>query len=208
MDRLHDLYSGGWAAAGFTNFAWRVTDMDKPSRTIESEQMPHLTHESVDFVGVNAEVPEIGLRWRFELSPITGWQDRNGWWVNTLVAFPVTLVLSVGMGIFVIASLRRRTLDKLKLQRYRSDVLSKAVSASIEVLEKFQFPLCLVSVEDFLECGEYRSYEQLRDLGKHIWLDGCWDAEGTYEDAGILLISYDGTDRHHDGFHEDTDVYK
>ena len=27
-------------------------------------------------------------------------QDRNGWWVNTLVAFPVTLVLSVGMGIF------------------------------------------------------------------------------------------------------------
>eukprot|EP00439_Symbiodinium_sp_Y106_P056305 s56_g7.t2 len=208
MDRLHDLYSGGWAAAGFRNFSWRATDMDKPSRTIESEHMPDLSHESIDMVGVDAEVPEIGLRWRFELSPIAGWQDRNGWWVNTLVAFPVTLVLSVGMGIFVIASLRRRTLDKLKLQRYRSDVLSKAVSASIEVLEKFQFPLCLVSVEDFLECGKYPSYEQLRDLGKHIWLDDCWDAEGTYEDAGILLVSYDGTDRHTDGFHEDADIYK
>ena len=31
-------------------------------------------------------------------------QDRNGWWVNTLVAFPVTLVLSVGMGIFAIGT--------------------------------------------------------------------------------------------------------
>ncbi|CAE7268707.1 unnamed protein product [Symbiodinium natans] len=210
--------AGGWVAAGFTHFAWRLSDAENPARMLECTLMTQISMGSAAayaLVGVDAAVPEIGLRWRFDLVPAVGWQASSDWWVTALVAIPVTLIFGVGMGISVIASLRKRTLDKLNVQNFRFDVLSKAVSASVEALEKFQFPLCLVSVDDFLKCGAYPSYEELRNLGKHVWLDSCWDAMGgDYEDSGILLLSYEGMSEgtdHQDSesaFDKDGDVYK
>jgi len=204
---LEELDSGGFSAGGLTLFRWRLFDTRDPSRAFTS-QKSESSELFEDRVASDLVVPGLDLRWQIELAPIQGWLATSRWWVNALAAFPVTVVLGVGMGLKVIASLRKRTLDKLAFAAYKKDVMAKAITASIETLENYQFPLCLISAEEFMEFGELLPYEALRDEGRHVWVEDCWEALEFYQASGILLLSYEGEDVEGQLRDEDGSIYK
>lgn len=129
------------------------------------------------------------MHWILELCPVNGWQiARTSEWLNLLLVLPITAMLSIGLGINVLFTLRANARQLEKSLAYRKEVRVQAISASISTLEVFQFPLCLVNVRDFLTFGHLVPFEACREQLRS--LDSCEQAQQLQRQEGVVFISH------------------
>jgi hypothetical protein len=112
-------------------------------------------------------------------------------WLAIVVSIIAALtVLVVVLGFMAARRAYERYKDALRAAREEEQGKRNRLRNAINVMQKFDFPLCIVRFTDFVEEGRLVSHEEARGKGILIWFDRWVDAIAFAEKSAIVFNSH------------------
>ncbi|CAJ1444047.1 unnamed protein product [Effrenium voratum] len=102
----------------------------------------------------------------------------------------MTALLGVGLGVNVIITLQRRAKRVKEMKKLTEEKISRTILDSVSNLNSLQFPMCLISCEDFLSCGRLQSHEAARSLGRLFVIDRPELSAKLCREEGVVFMSH------------------
>eukprot|EP00930_Biecheleria_cincta_P033911 TRINITY_DN2346_c0_g1_i5.p1 TRINITY_DN2346_c0_g1~~TRINITY_DN2346_c0_g1_i5.p1 ORF type:complete len:796 (+),score=121.91 TRINITY_DN2346_c0_g1_i5:80-2389(+) len=144
-----------------------------------------------DPVTAYVDLPHFGIKWVLKVEPVDGWPRMSAsFWFHLCVFLPLTGLLGLGMGVCIISDIRRKALQVEKLEEYKKDVISSDIIMSVSNVDLLQFPMCLMSVDHFMNLRRLISHETARDLNKLCFVDDSKRLAHLRDEEGILFFSH------------------
>ncbi|CAJ1462137.1 unnamed protein product [Effrenium voratum] len=187
---LDSLEKGVHTVAGFQDFAYRLSDAGSGTSWASSRNLDYIN----EAVHASVMVPELSVHWTLAVVPVQGWQITSTQdWLTMLLVLPLTALLSAGLGIRVLISMRKQGIQMENWAAFRDEVRAKAIYSCVSTLNVLQFPLCFIPVEEFMKFGRLKPYEEVRDAGQIHCIDDIDVGMRICRREGAVFISHQWT---------------
>lgn len=192
---LSSLETGGQGGvAGISQFAYELSD-PSPHPSLAEEggiwQRSSRTESLADAVKVDVAVEEFAFRWILKVAPLDGWPVvSDDFWRQLLLVLPLTAMLGVFLGVYIIIALRKEAMKQQGLARYRKSEKIEIIHNAVANLITFQFPMYLVELREFIDMGCLVCHEEARDNAKLCCFDRPEDVVDVSILSGVIFISH------------------
>ena len=191
--------AGEGGVAGISQFAYELSDPSPhPSLSDGIWQRSSSTEALIDSVQVDVAVEEFGFRWILKVAPREGWPVvSDDFWRQLLLVLPLTAMLGVLLGVYILFALRKEAMKLQGLARYLKEQKKLAIESAVHTLNTFQCPMYLVELCDFLAMGGLMCHEVARDAEKLSCFDCPEDVIEIAQLSGVVFISHQWTSFDH-----------
>ncbi|CAJ1395683.1 unnamed protein product [Effrenium voratum] len=190
---LSGLEQGSHKVSGISKFSFQLYDLEPHPSLADVGgiwQQSSSSESLSDGVEAAVSVEEYGFHWVLKIAPFDGWPVvSEDFWRQLLLVLPMTALLGVGLGVKVLLDMRKNAQKMDQRAKYKEEKIANTILGAVSSLNHFQFPMCVLSIEDFKARGRLIQHEEARGQGLLYFFDDPDDVAITCE-AGLTFVSH------------------